>query len=223
MADNYDEHVHNATGAGGRYLTKRSFEVSAGVYADAVVVVDSAGVEVVPPTAGLIGALTETAPATDTASSGLNGRLQRIAQRLTSLIALLPASLGVKAAAASLSVTQSTEDAVVAAATNTKLDTVIAHVAPTTGLGDGVTVVTTAGTDVALAGSTACKWVMIQSQTDNTSKIAVGVTGVDATIATGDGILLDPGDAITLPIDNLADVFIDSLVNGEGVRYIYGT
>lgn len=36
-----------------------------------------------------IGALTETAPASDTASSGLNGRLQRIAQRLTSLIALL--------------------------------------------------------------------------------------------------------------------------------------
>ena len=30
-----------------------------------------------------IGSLTETAPATDTASSGLNGRLQRIAQRLT--------------------------------------------------------------------------------------------------------------------------------------------
>ena len=33
-----------------------------------------------------IGSLTETAPGTDTASSGLNGRLQRIAQRLTSLI-----------------------------------------------------------------------------------------------------------------------------------------
>jgi len=43
----------------------------------------------------LIGAVTETAPATDTASSGLNGRLQRIAQRLTSLIALFPGALGV--------------------------------------------------------------------------------------------------------------------------------
>ena len=38
--------------------------------------------------ATLTGAVAETAPATDTASSGLNGRLQRIAQRLTSLIAL---------------------------------------------------------------------------------------------------------------------------------------
>jgi hypothetical protein len=51
-----------------------------------------------------IGALTETAPTTDTASSGLNGRLQRIAQRLTSLIGLLPASLGIKTAANSLSI-----------------------------------------------------------------------------------------------------------------------
>lgn len=35
------------------------------------------------------GSLTETAPATDTASSGLNGRLQRIAQRISSLITAL--------------------------------------------------------------------------------------------------------------------------------------
>lgn len=41
----------------------------------------------------LIGAVTETAPASDIAPSGLNGRLQRIAQRLTSLIALLPTAL----------------------------------------------------------------------------------------------------------------------------------
>jgi hypothetical protein len=34
----------------------------------------------------LMGAVNETAPASDTASSGANGRLQRIAQRLTSLI-----------------------------------------------------------------------------------------------------------------------------------------
>lgn len=39
------------------------------------------------------GALTESAPATDTGSSGINGRLQRVAQRLTSLIALLPSAL----------------------------------------------------------------------------------------------------------------------------------
>lgn len=42
----------------------------------------------------IIGAVTETAPASDTASSGLNGRLQRIAQRLTSLIGLFPTAIG---------------------------------------------------------------------------------------------------------------------------------
>jgi hypothetical protein len=39
------------------------------------------------------GDVTETAPSTDTGPSGLNGRLQRIAQRLTSLIALVPSGL----------------------------------------------------------------------------------------------------------------------------------
>lgn len=52
-----------------------------------------------------VGAMTEGAPASDTASSGLNGRLQRIAQRLTSLIALIPAALGQGTMAQSLSVT----------------------------------------------------------------------------------------------------------------------
>lgn len=92
-----------------------------------------------------------------------------------------------------------------------------------TGIGHGVKVVTTAGTDVALAASTACKKVDIQSQTDNTSLIAVGGSGVDATIATGTGIILNPGESYSLEIDNLADIYIDSLVNGEGVRFTYYT
>lgn len=61
-----------------------------------------------------LGGVTETAPASDTASSGLNGRLQRIAQRLTALIALLPTSLGQKAKAGSFAVTlASDQDALV--------------------------------------------------------------------------------------------------------------
>lgn len=58
-----------------------------------------------------IGGLTETAPASDTASSGLNGRLQRLAQRLTSLIALVPASLGAKTSAASFAVVLASDQA----------------------------------------------------------------------------------------------------------------
>lgn len=61
-----------------------------------------------------IGALTETAPATDTASSGLNGRLQRIAQRITSLIGLFPTSIGPKAKSGALAVTTATDDPLLA-------------------------------------------------------------------------------------------------------------
>lgn len=56
------------------------------------IAVDGTGAEVAVATSALqtangvlLGAVNETAPASDTASSGLNGRLQRIAQRITSL------------------------------------------------------------------------------------------------------------------------------------------
>lgn len=61
----------------------------------------------------LIGAVNEAAPGTDTASSGLNGRLQRIAQRLTSMIAQLPATLGQKTMANSLAVTMASDQSAV--------------------------------------------------------------------------------------------------------------
>jgi len=67
-----------------------------------------------------IGAVDETAPAGDTADSGLNGRLQRIAQRLTSLIALVPASLGQKTKAASLAVTWASDQDVPAKGQTTR-------------------------------------------------------------------------------------------------------
>lgn len=60
-----------------------------------------------------IGDVTETAPASDTASSGLNGRLQRIAQRITSFIALLPPSLGQKTMANSFAVTLASDQSAV--------------------------------------------------------------------------------------------------------------
>ena len=92
-----------------------------------------------------------------------------------------------------------------------------------TGIGHGVTTVTTAGTDLVLAASTVAKLVIIQAQTDNTGLIAVGATGVDATIATGTGVALYAGESVTLPVDNLTDIYIDSTVSGEGVRYTYFT
>lgn len=69
------------------------------------------------------GSLTETAPASDTASSGVNGRLQRIAQRLTSLIALVPTSLGQKTKAASFAVTIASDQDALAVTPSAVVDT----------------------------------------------------------------------------------------------------
>ena len=81
------------------------------------------------PVSTAVGATNETAPATDTATSGLNGRLQRIAQRLTSLIALVPASLGQKTMANSLAVTVASDQSAVPISDNSGSLTVDAPVA----------------------------------------------------------------------------------------------
>jgi len=92
-----------------------------------------------------------------------------------------------------------------------------------TGVANGRTVVTTAGTRVVLAGSTACKKVDITAETDNTGLIVVGGTGVIAALSTRQGVPLNAGDTYSLEIDNLNDINIDSTVNGDGVTYCYYT
>lgn len=95
------------------------------------------------------GSLTEAAPATDTASSGLNGRLQRAAQRLTSLIALI--TQGVQALAASQAVNNTS-----------------ATLYPGT--------LATSTSAAALASSQAVREVLLQNDPDNTVDILVGNT-----------------------------------------------
>ena len=94
-----------------------------------------------------------------------------------------------------------------------------------TGIGHGVETCDAAGTDQSIVtSSTPAKMVNIQAQTDNTSAIAVGGSGVDATVATGTGQLLYAGDWTGwMPCDNLADIYFDALVTDEGVRFIYAT
>ena len=92
-----------------------------------------------------------------------------------------------------------------------------------TGGADGVKTVSNAGTDEALGGDVDCKKIDIQAQTDNAGLIAVGFTGVDATEATGTGVILYAGDTYSLEMVNLNLIYIDSTVSGEGVRYTYFT
>ncbi len=87
-----------------------------------------------------------------------------------------------------------------------------------TAISHGVKVVSTAGSHESL-GTGAIRKIDIQAQTDNTGLIAVGGSGVDATEATGSGIILRAGDTYSFEVDNLNDIYIDSTVDGEGVRY----
>jgi hypothetical protein len=90
-----------------------------------------------------------------------------------------------------------------------------------TGGADGITTDDTTGQ--VLGGDVDCKKIDIQALTDNTGLIAVGFTGVDATEATGTGIILYAGDVYSLEISNLNLIYIESTVDTDGVRYTYFT
>lgn len=89
------------------------------------------------------------------------------------------------------------------------------EVAPTT-IFNGKKTVTTAGTRVTLASTTAVKSVTIKALAANTGTIYVG----NATVASTNGFALAAGDTVSLDVSDLATVNIDSSVNGEGVTYI---
>ena len=86
---------------------------------------------------------------------------------------------------------------------------------------DGRTFVTTAGSRVPLASSTACKEVVITAETDNTGIVTVGAAAtVVAALATRRGIPLSAGDSIVMQTDNLADIGLDAMVSTDGVTYV---
>lgn len=93
-----------------------------------------------------------------------------------------------------------------------------------TGIGHGRKVVAAAGTDLPLeTSSTPAKVVIVTAETNNTGVIVVGASGVDAALSTRTGTPLMPGDSTVLEIDDLADVYIDATVTGDGVTYMYLT
>ncbi len=77
-----------------------------------------------------IGSLTETAPTTDTASSGLNGRLQRVAQNLTTMTGRAVAQLGARTTAQSPAINIASDDAQI----GTKVTAITALASGGTGL-----------------------------------------------------------------------------------------
>ena len=154
----------------------------------------------------LIGGLTETAPATDTASSGLNGRLQRIAQRLTSLIALFPTSLGTKTAANSLAVTLSSDQAAIP-------DAIIAGTITNAQITVGTTAVraTVAGT----APNAARKRLSIKPSKNNTGAIYYGSSAV----TTANGLEIIGPDRLDFTFD-ASDYYLRSDTAAQVVEIV---
>jgi hypothetical protein len=79
--------------------------------------------------------------------------------------------------------------------------------------------VTTAGTAVSLGAITGIREVIIQAKRTNGGIIFVG----PSTVLNNDtnGIYLSKGEALHLYCTSLAEVFINSTVNGEGVTFLY--
>jgi hypothetical protein len=89
-------------------------------------------------------------------------------------------------------------------------------------IADGIKAVTTAGTAVALVtASTLCRMVIIQARPENTGVIVVGASTVVASQTTRRGIALVPGQFVTLRVTDLANLYLDSTVSGEGVSFVY--
>lgn len=89
---------------------------------------------------------------------------------------------------------------------------------------DGRKVVSPAGTRVALATTMACKSVVVQAMLTNTGVIVVGAAStVIADSATRKGIALQPGDCISLPVNDVSKVGLDATVSGDGVTWLATT
>jgi hypothetical protein len=150
----------------------------------------------------LIGIVTETAPASDTASSGLNGRLQRIAQRITSLIALLPTSLGQKTMAGSLAVALASDQSAVP----------VAEAVRTTSYQEIINLTTAAQTVTPPANS---RWMKVYAEDTNVANIRVRLAGT-ATLTSG--IQFQPGrsedfDAVGTAISIIAESGTNQRIN----------
>lgn len=90
------------------------------------------------------------------------------------------------------------------------------------GIGNGRKTVTTVGAALALASATRANWVVITAETDNTGIITVGSSTVVGALATRQGVPLSAGESVSLIVADLADVFLDTTVNGDGVTFTYG-
>jgi hypothetical protein len=125
----------------------------------------------------LLGDLIETAPSTDTASSGLNGRLQRIAQRISSLIALFPTSLGQKTMANSFSVALASDQSAI-------------PVTGVTSVASYQEIINLTNVEQIFVAPVGAKWCKVMTDDDNAGSIRLKMGG---TATASSGMIFQPG------------------------------
>ena len=99
---------------------------------------------------------------------------------------------------------------------------------PASKLGEGRQVVTTAGTREPLTNDAAysvptgpIRTLVITALSGNTDKVVVGGAGVIAALATRRGTPLAASETLVLECDDISDVYLDSVVSGEGVSFTW--
>lgn len=95
--------------------------------------------------------------------------------------------------------------------------------APYSTITSGRKTVTTPGTAVTLGASTAIKAIIVTTLQTNGDIVAVGGSTVLAAEGTRNGTPLYPGQSVVMYINDLASVYIDAVVAGEGVAFNYFT
>lgn len=87
---------------------------------------------------------------------------------------------------------------------------------------DGRKVVASAGTAERLvASNTNCRRVTVMALLENTDMVVIGGSTVVASATTRQGIPLSAGASITLDVEDLYPYFVDAVVSGEGVSFLY--
>lgn len=88
-------------------------------------------------------------------------------------------------------------------------------------IGDGLQLIAASGTAEALGSSTPCRLVVVSARPENTDVVVVGASTVVAAAGTRRGISLSPGQSVSLRVTDIANLFVDAVVTGEGVSYVY--
>ncbi len=188
--------VKDADGVG-KYIETASGDGSSGTP-----FISSAGVN--------IGAKADSAASTDTGTFSLISLTKRLIQRITSLIALVPAAL-----TGSGNFKVSLEESNATIGISSLADT---NATFTTGRKSSIT---TSAVQITTTSVVASKGVSVKAAIDNTGRIYAGLVTVtnDTTDAT-DGYELGPGESILIPVNNANKVYCIGSTSGQKIFWL---